>query len=53
MYIKFVELESLECCMPSFKIIGLPVLEEKILKVFTIYVRGGHLGHVTKTMFIN
>ena len=37
--------------MPSFKIIGLLVLE-KILKVFTIYGNGGHLGHVTLTIYI-
>ena len=43
-YINFVELES---SMPSFKFIGLPVLEKKFLKVFTKYGRGGHLGHVT------
>ena len=24
-----------------------------LLKVFAIYGRGGHLGHVTKTIFIN
>ena len=29
------------------KIIGYLFLEKKILKVFTIYGRGGHLGHVT------
>ena len=34
---------------PSFKIIGHPVLE-KIFKGFTIYGRGGHLGHVTRIM---
>ena len=33
--------------MPSFVEIGLPVLEENILRVFTIYLHGGHLGHVT------
>ena len=27
--------------------------EEDFLMVFTLYVRGGHLGHVTKIMFIN
>ena len=27
--------------------------EQDFLKVFTIYGRGGHLGHVTKTIFIN
>ena len=39
--------------MPSFKIIGLLVLEKKIFKVFTIYGDGGHLGHVTRTIYIN
>ena len=28
-------------------------MENKILKVFTIYVYGGHLGHVTWTIYIN
>ena len=49
-YIDFVELHSL---MPSFKIIGLLVLEKKIFKVFIIYGHGGHLGHVTWTIYIN
>ena len=26
---------------------------EDFLKVFTIYVHGGHLGHVTCTIYIN
>ena len=39
--------------MPSFKIIGLSVLEEIYLKVFTIYGHGGHLGHVTWTNYTN
>ena len=30
--------------------ICLPVPEKKILRVFTIYGRGGHLGHVTSIM---
>ena len=38
--------------MPSFKIKGLPVLEKKSLKVFTIYGHGGHLGLVTLTIYI-
>ena len=38
--------------MPSFKIIGLLVLEKKIFKVFTIYGHGGYLGHVTWTIYI-
>ena len=39
--------------MPSFKIIGLLVLEKKIFKSFAIYSHGGHLGHVTLTIHIN
>ena len=35
------------------RIIGLPVLEKKRLKVFTIFGHGGHLGHVTWTIYIN
>ena len=27
--------------------------EEDLLRVFTIYGRGGHLGHVTSIMLIN
>ena len=33
--------------MPSFVEIGPAVSEKKILKCFTIYGHGGHLGHVT------
>ena len=36
--------------MPSFVEIGPPVPEKKILRAFTIYGRGGHLGHVTSIM---
>ena len=40
--------------MPSFKIIRLPVLEKNIfLRFLTIYGHGGHLGHVTWTIYIN
>ena len=39
--------------MPSFKIIGLPILEKKFLKFFTIYGRGVHLGHVTLGIHTN
>ena len=35
------------CYIPSFVEIGRPVPEKKILRVFTIFWRGGHLGHVT------
>ena len=38
--------------MQSFKIIGLLVLEKMFLKVFTIHGHGGHLGHVTLTIYI-
>ena len=37
--------------MPSFKIIGLSVLEKKILKVNTIYGHGSHLVHETWTIY--
>ena len=30
-----------------------PPVPEKILRVFTKYGRGGHLGHVTSIMLIN
>ena len=39
--------------MPSFKIIGLLVLEKKILKDFAVYRHGDHLGHVTLTIYMN
>ena len=40
--------------MSSFKIIGLLVLKEKIfLRFFVIYSHGGHLGHVTMTVYAN
>ena len=39
--------------MPSFKIIGLLVLKKKIFKCFAIYSHGGHLGHVTLTIYTN
>ena len=52
-YINFVELQSL-MLHTSFKIIGLLVLEKKIFKVFFyLYSHGGHLGHVTLTIYIN
>ena len=35
------------------RIIGLPVMEKNILKVFTIYGHGSHLGHETWTIYIN
>ena len=45
---------SPRCYIPSFRKIGLPVLKKKIVKVFTIYGHGGHLGrHVTRILLIN
>ena len=39
--------------MPSLRIMGLLAREKKIfLKVFAIYSHGGHLGHVTLTIYI-
>ena len=39
--------------IPSFMEIGPPVLEKKIFEgFFTIYGRGGHIGHVTWTINI-
>ena len=37
------------CCMTSFKIISIP--EKKFLKLFTIYGRSVHLGHVTSGIY--
>ena len=37
--------------MPSYKIKGLLVLEKKHLTVFAIYSQGGHLGHVTWSIY--
>ena len=46
---------SPRCYIPSFVEIGppRPVPEENFLKVFTIYGRGGHIGHVTWTICTN
>ena len=42
---------SSQCYIPSFVEISLPVPEKKIFEgVFTIYRRGGHLGHATIIM---
>ena len=42
---------SPQCYIPSFLVIGPPVPEKKIFEMgFTIYGRGGHLGHVTSIM---
>ena len=37
--------------MQSFKIIGLGSGEEDLLRVFTIYGQGSHLGYVTKNIY--
>ena len=45
---------SPRCYIPSFVKIGPPVLEKKIFEgFFTIYGRGGHIGHVTRIMLTN
>ena len=42
---------SPQCYIPSFVEIGLPVPEKNIfVGFFTIYWRGGHLGHVNRFM---
>ena len=42
------------CYIPSPKAIDLLVTEKRIFKgFFTIYERGGHLGHVTSKIGIN
>ena len=43
---------SPQCYIPSFVEISPLVLEKKILKDFTIYGRGGHLGHLTINILI-
>ena len=50
-YIHFVELEF-SMLLAKFQNNRFLVLEKKILKVFTIYGHGGHLGHVTLTIYI-
>ena len=41
---------SSRCYILSFVEIGLPVPDKIFLRVFIIYGRGGHLGHVTSIM---
>ena len=52
-YIKFVELESqmLHAKFQDHRPSGSG--EEDFFKVFTIFEHGGHLGHVTWTIYIN
>ena len=38
--------------MPSFHTLGLSVLQKIILKVLVINGHGGHLGHVTRSIFL-
>ena len=42
---------SLRCYMPS--LVEISSAAEDFLRIFTIYGRGGHLGHVTSIMFID
>ena len=51
-YINFVELLSL-ILHARFQNRKPSSSGEKILKVFAIYNHGGHLGHVTLTIYIN
>ena len=37
----------------KFREIDPPVLRRRFLKGFTMYGRGGHLGHVTLTIYTN
>ena len=45
--------DNRQCYTPSFKVIGLFVVEKKIFKVFTIYGQGSNLGHVAQLICIN
>ena len=51
-YIIFVELES-QMLLAKFQDPNTSGSGEEDLKVFTIYRRGGHLGHVTWTIYTN
>ena len=42
-----------QCYIPSSVEISPPVPEKKILRGFTIYGHGSHLGHVTSIMLLN
>ena len=44
---------ELDLFMLYAKIIGLPILEKKFLKLFTIYWRDVHLGLVTLGIYTN
>ena len=52
-YINFVELESPMVHAKFQDHMTLGSREKDSFKVFTIYGHGSHLGHVTKTIFIN
>ena len=51
-YVKFVELKSpmLHAKFQDHRTLG---SRDKVFKVLPKYGHGGHLGHVTKTVFIN
>ena len=52
-YINFVDLRSL-MLHAKFQNHRPPSSEEEdVLKIFAIYSHGGHLGHVTLTIYIN
>ena len=51
-YINFLELLSL-MLLAKFQSHGPSDSGEEFLKVFAIYSHGGHLGHVTLTIYIN
>ena len=53
MYINFVELFSLMLHAKFQNRRPSGPGEEDFLKVFAIYSHGGHLGHVTLTIYIN
>ena len=50
-YINFVESPMLHAKIQDHRTSGSG--EEDFIKVFTIYGHGGHLGHVTCTIYIN
>ena len=45
--------QNAQCYMSSVKVTGLVVIEWKILKVFTIYGLGRHLGKMTRILQTN
>ena len=51
--INFVELENILLNAKFHDHTTISSVGEESLKVFTIYEHGGHLGHVTCTIYIN